>query len=55
MLTDLYSMADYSPTVTGIPILFAGGCLARRQLQAGIRYVSTPSKLRKLLYSVGGV
>ena len=27
-LAELYSMADSSTTVTGIPILFAGGCLA---------------------------
>ena len=27
-LAELYSMADSSTTVTGIPILFEGGCLA---------------------------
>ena len=45
-------MADYSTTVRGIPILFAGGCWARRQLHAGIRYVPVTSKLMKLLSSI---
>ena len=48
-------MADYSQTIIGIPILFAGGCWARHQLYAGIRYIPTPSKLRKSPYSVEGV
>ena len=47
-------MADYSTTVRGIPILFAGGCWARRQLHAGIRYVSVASKLSISLASVKG-
>ena len=46
------SMADSSTTVTGIPILVAGGCLARHQLRNGIRYVSVASKLRISLASV---
>jgi len=48
-------MADYSTTTRQIPILFAGGCWARRQLHASIRYVPVASKLRKSLSSVGGV
>ena len=47
-------MADSSTTVLGIPILIAGGCWARRQLHAGIRYVSVASKLRISLASVKG-
>ena len=47
-------MADSSPTVIGIPILIAGGCWARRQLHAGIRYVPVASKLRISLASVEG-
>ena len=47
-------MADYSTTVTGIPIWIAGGCWARRQLHAGIRYVPVASKLRISLASVEG-
>ena len=43
MLAELYSMADYSTTVTGIPILIAGGYRARRQLHAGITYLPTRS------------
>ena len=27
-LAEFYSMADSSTTISGIPILFAGGCLA---------------------------
>ena len=48
------SMADSSTTVTGIPILIAGGCWARRQLHAGMRYVPVASKLRISLASVEG-
>ena len=48
------SMADFSTTVIGIPILIVGGCWARRQLHAGIRYVSVTSKLRISLASVEG-
>ena len=33
---EFYSMADSSTTVTGIRILIAGGCWARRQLHASI-------------------
>jgi len=36
-------------------ILFVGGCWARRQLHAGIRYVSVASELRNSLSSVEGV
>ena len=36
-------MADISTTVTGIQTRFSGGYWARRQLHAGIKYVSTPS------------
>ena len=53
-LAEFYSMADSSTTVTGIPILIAGGCWARRQLHAGIRYVPVASKLRISLASVEG-
>ena len=49
------SMADYTPTVRAIPIRFAGGHWARRQLHAGIRYVPVASKLRISLASVEGV
>ena len=48
MLADFYSMADYSTTVTGIPIRIARGYWARRQLHAGIRYVPTLSILMEL-------
>ena len=47
-------MADYSTTVRGILIWIAGGCWARRQLHAGIRYVPVASKLRISLASVEG-
>ena len=43
MLADFYSMTDYSTTVRGIPIRIAGDYWARRQLHAGIGYVSTLS------------
>ena len=49
------SMADCSTAVRGIPIRFAGGCWARRQLSASIRYVPVASKLRISLASVEGV
>ena len=48
------SIADSSTTVRGIPIRFAGGYWARRQLHAGIRYVPVASKLRISLASVEG-
>ena len=48
-------MADYSTTVRDIPIRFAGGCWARRQLHAGIRYVSVGPKPMKSLSSMKGV
>jgi len=54
-LAILYSMADYSTTSQAIPILFTGGCWARRQLHAGIRYVPVASKLMKSLSCVEGV
>jgi len=38
-------MADSSTTARPILDLIAGGCWARRQLRAGIRYVSVASKL----------
>ena len=47
-------MADYSITIRGIPILIAGGCWARRQLHAGIRYVPVASELRISLAFVVG-
>ena len=49
-----YSMADSSTAVRGIPIRFAGGYWARRQLHAGIRYASTRSILMELLCAVNG-
>ena len=49
------SMADYSTAAGRNPILFPGGCWARRQLHAGIRYISVAPKLMKLLFSVEGV
>ena len=55
MLADIYSMADYSTTVSGIPIQFSGGYWARCQLHAGIRYVSTPGMLMELLSGLNGV
>ena len=51
-LAEFYSMADSSITVPGIAILIAGGCWARRQLYAGIRYVPVASELRISLASV---
>ena len=51
---EYYSMADSSTTVIGIPIRIAGGCWARRQLHAGIRYVPVASKLRISLASMEG-
>ena len=54
-LAEFYSIADSSTTVTGIPIPIAGACWAGCQLHAGIRYVPTPSKLRKLLSALKGV
>ena len=53
-LAEFYSMADYSTTVRGIPVRIAGGCWARRQLHAGIRYVPVASKHRISLASVEG-
>ena len=47
-------MADSSTTARRISILIAGGCWARCQLQAGIRYVPVASKLRISLASVEG-
>ena len=48
-------IADYSTTTAGILILLFGGCWARRQLHASMRYVSVALKLMKLLSSVEGV
>ena len=53
-LAEFYSMADSSTTIAGIPIRIAGGCWARRQLHAGIRYVPVASKLRISLASMEG-
>ena len=53
-LAEFYSMADSSTTVIGIPIRIAGGCWARRQQHAGIKYVPVASKLRISLASVEG-
>ena len=49
------SMADYSTTARGIPIRFAGGYWARRQLHAGIRYVPTLSIPMELVSALNGV
>ena len=49
---EFYSMADSSTTAGFIPILFSGGCWARRRLHNGKKYVPTPSKLMKVLSSV---
>ena len=51
-LAEFYSIADSSTTLTGIPILIAGGCWASRQLHAGIRYIPRPVELIKFLSSV---
>ena len=48
-------MADSSPTVIGIPIRIAGGCWARCQLHAGIRYIPTRSILIELVSALRGV
>ena len=48
-------MEDYSTTTARILILFSGGCWARRQLHAGMKYVSVAPKLMKLLSFVEGV
>ena len=40
-LTEFYSMAHSFTTVSGMAILIAGGCWARRQLRNGIKYVQT--------------
>ena len=53
-LAKFYSMADSSTTISGIAIRIAGGCWARRQLHAGIRYVPVASKLRISLASMEG-
>ena len=49
---EFYSMADSFTTGGHIPILFAGGYWARRQLHAGIKYVPVGSKLRISLVSL---
>ena len=54
MLAKFYSTADSSTNIAGIPVLIAGGCWARRQLHAGIRYVSVASKLRISLACLEG-
>ena len=48
MLASFYSTADYSTAVRDIPIRFAVGNWARRQLYADIRYVPTRSILMEL-------
>jgi len=52
ILAKLYSIADCSTTTSPIPIRFAGGCWAWRQLHAGIKYVPVASKLRISLTSL---
>jgi len=47
-------MADSATTVSAITILFPGACWARRQLHAGIGYVSVGSELRESLSSIEG-
>ena len=54
-LAEFCSTADYSTTVTGIPIRIAGSYWARRQHHAGIKYVPVASKLRISLASLEGV
>ena len=48
MLANIYSIADYYTTVRDVPIRFAGGYCAQRQLHAGIRYVPMRSRLMEL-------
>ena len=52
---EFYSMADYSTTVTGIPVLIAGGCWARCQFHTGIGNVPIAWKPRELVTSLEGV
>ena len=47
-LADFYLMADSSTTTGCIPIPFAGGCWAHRQLHAGISLIPTPLIFMKL-------
>ena len=54
-LAEFYSMADSSPTVIGIPILFTRGCWAQCQLRSGIKYVPTPGIFMKLPEWLRGV
>ena len=49
-LVEFYLMANYSTTARCIPILFAGGCWAHRQLHAGIRLIPMPLIFMKLPY-----
>ena len=49
MLADFHSIAHSSTTVSGIPIRIASLYWDRRQLPAGIRYVSKLSILMELL------
>ena len=53
-LAEFSSMADSSITVLGIPVLIAGGCWARCQLQGGIKYFPVASKLRISLATLEG-
>jgi len=46
-------MADSSTTIDLILVLAPGGYWARRQLHAGIRYISVASILMKSLSTVG--
>jgi len=55
MLAEFHLMADLSMSTERIPILFAGGCWARRQLRNGIRDVPVASELGISLTSVEGV
>ena len=53
-LVELCSIAHSFTTVIGIPILFARGYWARRQLHVSIRYVPVASKVRISLASMEG-
>jgi len=54
-LAEFYSIADYTTTTWRIPVSFAGGCWARRQLRNDINYVPVASKPRISPSSVEGV
>jgi len=54
-LAEFYLMADPSTTTGQIPILFAGGYWARRQLHNSVNYVFVASKCMISLTSLEGV